>query len=490
VSFASSIGATLAFLVARYLLRDAVQRRFGGAWSRAVDEGFARDGAFYLFTLRLLPLPFFLVNLVMGLTPIRVRTFYWVSQLAMLGATLVYVNAGTQLARVEALSDIVSPSLLLSFALLGVFPLIARRVLAALQARRCTRNGSARNRFERNLVVIGAGAAGLVSAYIGATVKARSRWSRRTMGGDCLNTGCVPSKALIRSARLAHEMRAMPSGSGWRRASRASISPRDGPRAGGGARDRAARQVERYTRLGVEVLRGTRAIVDPWTVEVHSGDGRTPPHDARIVIAAGAEPYVPPLPGLDDVGYLTSDTLWDALAAMRPPQRLVVLGGGPDRLRAGAVPARLGSQVTQVELMERLLAARTRGRARVQAALARDGVEVLCGWRRCAASATASTGSSSSSARACSVASSSTAAVRGGAQGAPVGGYGLEELGVRGRRHRRGERIPRDAVPEHLRRRRRRRARSSSPTWRRTRPGTPRSTRCSARSRSSAPTTR
>ena len=155
VSFASSIGGTLAFLVARYLLRDAVQRRFAG-WLRAVDEGFARDGAFYLFTLRLLPLPFFLVNLVMGLTPIRVRTFYWVSQLAMLGATLVYVNAGTQLARVEALSDIVSPSLLLSFALLGVFPLIARRVLAALQARRAYAKWQRPRRFERNLVVIGA----------------------------------------------------------------------------------------------------------------------------------------------------------------------------------------------------------------------------------------------------------------------------------------------------------------------------------------------
>jgi len=384
VSFASSIGATLAFLVARYLLRDAVQRRFG-EWSRAVDKGFARDGAFYLFTLRLLPLPFFLVNLVMGLTPIRVRTFYWVSQLAMLGATLVYVNAGTQLARVEALADIVSPSLLLSFALLGVFPLLARRVLAALQARRAYAKWQRPRRFERNLVVIGGGAAGLVSAYIGATVKASvTLVEARRMGGDCLNTGCVPSKALIRSARLAHEMRHA------ERLGLEAVEPRvDFRRVIARVQDvvRAIAphdSVERYSALGVEVLEGHARIVDPWTVEVHSGDGRARRLTTRaIVIAAGAEPYVPPLPGLDEVGYLTSDTLWDALAAMeRPPERLVVLGGGPIGCELAQCLQRLGSQVTQVELMERLLVREDpEVAASVQDALARDGVEVLCGWR-------------------------------------------------------------------------------------------------------------
>ena len=133
VSFASTIGATLAFLISRYLLRDFVQRRFGGRL-QAINEGMSKDGALYLFMLRLVPaFPFFLINLLMGLTPIRTRTFYWVSQLGMLAGTLVYVNAGTQLARIDSLSDIISPVVLLSFALLGVFPLIAKRIVRAMK---------------------------------------------------------------------------------------------------------------------------------------------------------------------------------------------------------------------------------------------------------------------------------------------------------------------------------------------------------------------
>lgn len=144
VSFASSIGATCAFLVARYLLRDTVQRRFG-ARLQSVNDGVAREGAFYLFTLRLVPLfPFFLVNLLLGLTPMRALTYYWVSQLGMLPGTLVYVNAGTQLARIEGLSGIVSPGLIASFALLGVFPLLARRHLRNCGSDACTRAGPVR----------------------------------------------------------------------------------------------------------------------------------------------------------------------------------------------------------------------------------------------------------------------------------------------------------------------------------------------------------
>ncbi|MDE2117396.1 MAG: TVP38/TMEM64 family protein [Betaproteobacteria bacterium] len=133
VSFASTIGATLAFLTSRYLLRDFVQHRFGDRL-KGINEGMAKDGALYLFMLRLVPaFPFFLINLLMGLTQIPTRTFYWVSQLGMLGGTLVYVNAGTQLAHIDSLSDIVSPGVLLSFALLGVFPLIAKRIVQAVQ---------------------------------------------------------------------------------------------------------------------------------------------------------------------------------------------------------------------------------------------------------------------------------------------------------------------------------------------------------------------
>lgn len=136
VSFASTIGATLAFLASRYLLRDMVQHRFGGKL-KGINEGMAKDGALYLFLLRLMPIfPFFLINLLMGLTHIRTATFYWVSQLGMLAGTMVYVNAGTQLARVDSLPGILSPAVLLSFALLGVFPLAAKRIGQAIQQRR------------------------------------------------------------------------------------------------------------------------------------------------------------------------------------------------------------------------------------------------------------------------------------------------------------------------------------------------------------------
>ena len=174
VSFASSIGATLAFLTARFLLRDSVQSRFGQRLAD-VNKGIQKDGAFYLFTLRLIPVvPFFVINLLMGLTSMKTRTYYWVSQLGMLAGTAVYVNAGTQLGKLDSLQGILSPTLLGSFVLLGLFPLIARKIVEAVQKRKVYAQwASVRPKtFDRNLIVIGAGAGGLVSAYIAAAVKA------------------------------------------------------------------------------------------------------------------------------------------------------------------------------------------------------------------------------------------------------------------------------------------------------------------------------
>jgi pyruvate/2-oxoglutarate dehydrogenase complex dihydrolipoamide dehydrogenase (E3) component/uncharacterized membrane protein YdjX (TVP38/TMEM64 family) len=385
VSFASSIGATLAFLASRYVLRDSVQRRFGDRL-KAVNDGMARDGAFYLFTLRLVPIfPFFIVNLVMGLMPIRTRTFYWVSQLGMLAGTIVYVNAGTQLARIESLAGILSPGLLLSFALLGIFPLLAKWLISRVQRRRVYARWTKPARFDRNLVVIGAGAAGLVSAYIAAAVKAKvTLVEAHKMGGDCLNYGCVPSKALIKSARLAHSMRhadhygleaTAPQFSFRRVMQRVhevirAIEPHD--------------SVERYTALGVEVLQGRARIVDPWTVEITLNDGGIQRLTTRsIVIAAGARPFVPPLQGLDDVGYVTSDTLWDEFAKLdHPPRRLVVLGGGPIGCELAQSFARLGSAVTQVEMLPRIMIREDEEVSDLaRAALERDGVEVLTGHK-------------------------------------------------------------------------------------------------------------
>jgi len=353
VSFASSIGATLAFLASRYLFRDAIQRRFGDRLS-AVNAGVQKEGAFYLFTLRLVPaFPFFLINLLMGLTPMSTRTFYWVSQLGMLLGTLVYVNAGTELARVASVKDILSPGLLISFALLGIFPLFAKRMVDFARARRVYSRWPKPRRFDRNLIVIGAGSAGLVAAYIAAAVKAKvSLVEKHRTGGDCLYTGCVPSKALIRSARLLADIHASKS-LGIRSASAqfdfADVMERV---------QRVIRAVEphdsaeRYTGLGVECIPGEARIVSPWSVQVTTAEGVRTLTARAIVIAAGARPLVPPIPGIEDVGYVTSDTVWNLREL---PARLLVLGGGPIGCELAQCFARFGSEVTQVEMFPRLL---------------------------------------------------------------------------------------------------------------------------------------
>lgn len=381
VSFASTIGATLAFLVSRYLLNDTVQSRFGDRL-KPINEGVKRDGAFYLFTLRLVPVfPFFLINLLMGLTPIRATTFYWVSQLGMLAGTLVFVNAGTQLAQLESLSGILSPSLLFSFALLGLFPLIAKKVLGAVKARRVYAEYEKSKHFDRNLIVIGAGAGGLVTAYIAAAVKAKvTLIEAHKMGGDCLNYGCIPSKALIKSAKLAQQMRkaghyglddAEPSFSFRKVMARvheviAKVEPHD--------------SIERYEGLGVEVIQGYAKLVDPWTVEIKRNDGDVQRLTSRsIVLATGARPFVPPLPGIEEVGYVTSDTLWDEFAKLdEAPKRLVVLGGGPIGCELAQSFARLGSEVTQVEMAPRIMIREDEEvSVLAKASLEQDGVVVL-----------------------------------------------------------------------------------------------------------------
>ncbi|MEO6154552.1 MAG: FAD-dependent oxidoreductase [Thermomonas sp.] len=371
-SFAASIGATLAMLVSRYLLRDSVRARFGERLKR-IDAGVEREGGFYLFALRLVPLfPFFVINLAMGLTAIRAWTFYWVSQLGMLAGTFVYVNAGRELGQLQSLSGILSWRLLLAFAALGLLPLIARKVLNGWRAHRVYKGWTKPGKFDRNLVVIGAGAAGLVTSYIAATVRAKvTLIEKAEMGGDCLNRGCVPSKALIRAARAANEARV-----GARfgittgklevdfdkvmahvRDSIRDIEPHDSP--------------ERYRKLGVDVIQGEAMIVSPWEVEV---DGKTLT-TRNIVIATGGHPLIPKIPGLDAVDYLTSDTIWNL---EQLPKRLVILGGGPIGCELAQAFARLGSEVSLVEMGKQLLG-REDGdvAAVVQAALEHDGVDVL-----------------------------------------------------------------------------------------------------------------
>mgnify|MGYP002628616782 FL=1 len=377
ISFASSLGALLAFLVSRYLLRDWVQRKFQKPF-QAINSGIERDGVFYLLTLRLVPLfPFWLINLLMGLTQLRAARFYTVSQIGMLPGTAVFVNAGTQLALINSLGDVLSAPLIGSLVLLGLFPLVTKCMVGVLKNRKIYQQWQKPKTFDRNLIVIGGGAGGLVSAYIASVVKARvTLVETHKMGGDCLNFGCVPSKALIRSAKMAKQLRNAPElgftdvagkvdfAAVMRRIHRviADIEPHD--------------SVDRYTKLGVEVLTGYAKMVSPWDVEIALADGTTQKLSARhIIIAAGARPFVPPIPGLEEAGYLTSDTVWNLTAL---PKRFVVLGGGPIGAELSQSFARLGSTVTQVEMGPRIMSREDpEVSALIAESLRADGVEVL-----------------------------------------------------------------------------------------------------------------
>ncbi len=349
VSFASSIGASLAFVISRYLFRETVETRFGSSL-KAINDGIEKDGAFYLFALRLVPaFPFFVINLVMGLTPIKLKTFYWVSQLGMFAGTIVYVNAGTQLGQINSAAEILSAELIISFVLLAMLPFVGRVIVNQLKYRKALAGFVKPSKFDTNLVVVGSGSAGLVSAYIAAAVKAKvTLIEKHKMGGDCLYTGCVPSKAIIRSAKfISHIGRSQEFGikkaeadfefsEVMQRVHRIieKIEPHD--------------SVERYTGLGVDVIKGEARVVSPWSVEVN---GQTI-NAKNIIIATGAQPFVPPIDGIDSVDYYTSENLWEM---REKPQNLVVLGGGPIGCELTQAFARLGTSVTQVEMLSRIL---------------------------------------------------------------------------------------------------------------------------------------
>ena len=377
VSFASTLGATAAFLISRFVLRDWVQHKFG-AYLKTINTGVEKDGAFYLFSLRLIPLfPFWIINLVMGLMPIKVSTYYWVSQLGMLAGTLVFVNAGATLGAVEEFSTagILTPSLLLSFVLLAIFPLIARSLLAALQRRKALVGFKRPKKFDTNLLVIGAGSAGLVSAYIAATVKAKVMLvEKAAMGGDCLNTGCVPSKALIRAAKSVKDIE---------RASRFGIEVGvpvvDFAKVMGRVKDVIGEiaphdSVERFTGLGVDCVEGNARILSPWEVEV---DGRIVSAQ-RIILATGASPIMPRISGIEQVEALTSENLWELREL---PERLLVMGGGAIGCELAQAFQRLGSQVTLVDAMPQLLPREdTDIVAQLTQQLAEEGVRILTGY--------------------------------------------------------------------------------------------------------------
>ncbi|HNO75474.1 MAG TPA: FAD-dependent oxidoreductase [Nitrosomonas mobilis] len=371
VLVSATIGATLAFWAARYVLRDVVVRRFGSRL-KTIDAGLERDGAFYLFSLRLVPVfPFFLINILMGLTAIHTRIFFGASLVGMLAGTAVYVNAGTQLAAIDSLSDVLSPVLIGSFVLLAVFPWLARWITGIIRTHRLYARWTKPAQFDRNLVVIGAGAAGLVTSYVAAAVRAKvTLIEGHKMGGDCLNYGCVPSKALIHSAAFLKQVKNSASlgittatvdykfSDVMARVQRvvSTVEPHD--------------SVERYTKLGVEVLQGKATITSPWSVEVNGQTLST----RAIVIATGARPAIPNIPGLETVRYYTSDTIW---SLTERPEQLVVLGGGPIGCELAQTFARLGCQVTQVEMGDLMAREDADAATLVKTALQDDGVQIL-----------------------------------------------------------------------------------------------------------------
>jgi dihydrolipoamide dehydrogenase len=376
VSFASSIGATLAFLLSRTLFADTVNTKFGNYLAK-INEGVDKEGAFYLFTLRLIPaVPFFVVNIVFGLTKIKTWTFYWVSQLGMFAGTIIFVNAGAQLGAVEELSvaGVLTPSILGAFVLLAIFPYIVRGVISGWKARQVYKAYTKPKKFDANLVVIGAGSGGLVSAYIAAAVKAKVVLiEKHKMGGDCLNTGCVPSKALIRAAKTNHYIH---------KADQLGIDDARGVVNFAKVMQRIHKvintiephdSVERYTKLGVECIQGDATIRSPYEVEVNGKVITT----KNIIIASGARPFVPPIPGLDEVEPLTSDSLW---SLKEQPRRLLVMGAGPIGCELAQSFQRLGSTVTLVDMADRLMPREDRDVSEYMLdVFTQEGVKVLLG---------------------------------------------------------------------------------------------------------------
>jgi len=349
VSFASTIGASLAFILSRYIFKGVVQRKFSGKLLE-INKRIEAEGAAYLFSLRLIVVfPFWLINLLMGLTPIKLRTYFWVSQVGMFPATLLFVNAGTQLVKVEQISDILSPTVAISFALLGLFPLLAKKIPGIIQRYQVLHAYKKPNTFDYNLVVIGGGSAGLVSAYIAAAVKSKVLLiEKNKMGGDCLNTGCVPSKSLIKSSRFLADLT---------RSERYGVSSASANFTFSEVMERAASvikaiephdSVERYTELGVECRHAEAHVLSPWEVEIE-GQVIT---SQNIIIATGAKPRVPDIDGLNQVKFYTSDTIW---SLREQPQRLLVVGGGPIGCELGQSFSRLGSNVTIIDMAERLM---------------------------------------------------------------------------------------------------------------------------------------
>lgn len=371
VSFASNIGALFAMLISRFLLRDWIQRRFAKQIA-SINRGLERDGAFYLFSLRLIPLvPFVLLNPALGLTRVSMWTFWWTTQAGMLPGHAIYVGAGRQLARIREISDILSPSLIGTLALLAIFPLAATKLLTLYKARKVYSGWQKPKSFEHNLVVIGGGSGGLTAARIAASMKARvALVERERLGGAALHSGSVPARALMRAANLHHTLR---QGGTLGIRMHTEVDFAEVMRQVRRTLDEAQGQVtaESSKTAGLEMVRGSAQLTSPWSVQV----GNRTLCSRAIVIATGSHAIIPPIPGLEEVEPLTCENVWDL---QQRPERLLVMGGEANACELAQAFQRLGCQVTLVVEGDMLLAsAEPEARQAVTDALCADGVQVL-----------------------------------------------------------------------------------------------------------------
>lgn len=348
-SLGSTLGAVLAFLISRYLFLDLFKSKFRNQYEQ-MDKEIKKNGNLHLLTLRLVPIfPFWLVNLLMGLSEISLWRYLFISFAGMIPATIVYVYAGLSLSSISELRDVISPSIFFSLLLLSILPYVLRAVVNYYLKKKLYRHYKKPRAFDYNLIIIGGGSAGLVTTFIARILKAKvAIIEKEKMGGDCLNTGCVPSKSLIKIAKIISYGKT-PSSWGLKNINIdfsfedimnkihsiiKEIEPHD--------------SIVRYTQLGAECFLGQAQILSPWEVQI----GEKIISAKYLVIATGARPIIPQIPGIESISPLTSENIWQL---KKQPARLGILGGGVIAAELAQAFSRLGSSVFIIEESSRIL---------------------------------------------------------------------------------------------------------------------------------------
>lgn len=373
VSVSSTAGACCAFLLSRYFFRELIGEKYSGK-GKSVLDAYESKGPLFLLSLRLVPIvPYFLVNLLMGVTRIPLATFALLSAVGMFPSTMLYVKAGVNFSQIRSVSDILSKKMLLLFCFFALIPVAANWMLPRIRFWWVMRKYPKPKSFDYNFVVVGAGSAGLVAANLGARLQAKvALVERGKSGGDCLNRGCVPSKTLLAIAKGVHHRESAESVSApYGKAKKEYTAVRR-------SIQRVIEQIaphdsfERYESLGVDCFEGNAEVISPYEVKV----GEKVLTTKNVVIATGASPILPVMPGIREQGVYTSDTIWEMQDL---PTRLLVLGGGAIGCELAQAFSRLGVKVTIVEKGPRILAREDeRASMLLTGSLQKEGVKLFC----------------------------------------------------------------------------------------------------------------